>query len=141
MRSSQSIYRYTRKVHAYAAESSLFAKRLSFGLSIPGNATPEFVTSGVGLEWKLRVEFATARMVEGAAHDDGDEEDEEQKSDKWVQQPQLEMLEETSTDDRGTVLRGVERMHAETFEVSVPIRVYGAVVGGKGEYDIEELNI
>jgi hypothetical protein len=142
MRSSQSIYRYTRKVHAYAAESSLFAQRLSFGLSIPGNATPEFVTSGVGLEWKLRVEFATTRMVEGATDvDDDEEEDEEQKSEKWVQQLQPELLEETSTDDRGAVLRGVEKMHAETFEVSVPVRVYGAVVGGKGEHDVEELNI
>jgi len=141
MRSSQSIYRYTRKVHAYAVESSLFAKRLSFGLSIPGNATPEFVTSGVGLEWKLRVEFATARMVEGATDNDCEEEDEEQKTEKWPEQPQLELLEETSVDDRGTVLRGVERMHAETFEVSVPVRVYGAVVGGRGECDVEELNI
>ena len=148
MRSPQSIYRYTRKVHAYAAESSFFAKRLSFGLSIPGNATPEFVTSGVGLEWKLRVEFAIARMVEGAANVDDEEEEEEddddeeeQKSEKWLQQLQLELLEETSTDDRGAVLRGVERMHAETFEVSVPVRIYGTVVGGKGEYDVEELSI
>jgi RAB6A-GEF complex partner protein 2 len=134
MRSSQSLYRYTRKVHAYAAESALFARRLSFSLSIPPSATPEFVTSGISLEWRVRVEFVTPR-VSGVVV--GEEE---------AEGPRLEdvcedLLEEVSRDARGRILQGVETLRVETFEVAVPIRVYGAVVGGVGESDVEALVI
>ncbi|KAF2432092.1 Rgp1-domain-containing protein [Tothia fuscella] len=130
MRSPTSIYRYTRKVHAYAAESALFAKRLSFSLGIPGNATPEFDTSGVSLEWKLRIEFVTprVRLEEHEEHGEGDG----GRGDGGL-------FEEVGRDDRGVVLQGVERLMVETFEVSVPIRVFGGNVGGRGEWDVEGL--
>jgi hypothetical protein len=124
MRSPASVYRYTRKVHAYASESALFAKRLSFALSVPASATPEFETSGVNLEWRLRIEFVTPRVTldhggEGEGFD--------------------ELLEEVGRDDRGVMLQGVERLGVETFEVSLPVRVFGENVGGMGEWDVDGL--
>jgi hypothetical protein len=113
LRSNASIYRVTRKIHAAFSENALFAQRLSFSPTIPPNSTPEFITSGVSLEWKLRIEFMTPRLT----REDGEETN-------WG-----ELLEEISSDDRGAILAAVERLPSESFEVQVPIRVYGAVSG------------
>jgi hypothetical protein len=121
MRSGASIYRYTRKVHAYDASSALFATRLSFALGIPGSGTPEFVTSGVGLEWRVRVEFVTPRVSVGRLGE--------------------ELLEEVEEDERGVVLQGVEGVKVETFGVEVPIKVFAGGGGRKGEWDVESLPV
>ncbi|KAF1997682.1 Rgp1-domain-containing protein, partial [Amniculicola lignicola CBS 123094] len=121
LRSNASIYRVTRKIHASFSENALFAQRLTFSPTIPPNATPEFITSGVGLEWKLRVEFITPRLM----YEDGEEAG-------WDG-----LLEEVVRDDRGVVCAAVERLPCESFEVMVPVRVYGAV-SGKGEGAEEE---
>lgn len=125
LRSNASIHRVTRKVHASFSENALYAQRLSFAPTIPPNATPEFITSGVSLEWKLRVEFITPRLV----HEDGEEA-------YWD-----ELLEELSSDDRGIILAAAERLPAESFEVQVPVRVYGAVSGNSESSDEEGLPI
>jgi hypothetical protein len=125
MRSPASIYRYTRKVHAYDAANALFARRLSFSLGIPSNATPEFVTSGISLDWRIRIEFVTPRLS-GMGREAFDE----------------QLLEEVAEDDRGVVLQGVEGLKVESFEVAVPVRVYGGVTGaGGGEWDVEGLAV
>jgi hypothetical protein len=121
LRSNASIYRVTRKMHASFSENALFAQRLSFFPTIPPNSTPEFITSGVSLEWKLRIEFITPRLL----HEDGEEA-------YWD-----ELLEEVASDDRGVVLAAVERLPAESFEVQVPIRVFGAVSGAEEPPDVE----
>ncbi|KAK5149230.1 hypothetical protein LTR04_007305 [Oleoguttula sp. CCFEE 6159] len=126
MRSSASIHRATRKIHAAYSANALFARRLAFSPSIPHTATPEFITSGVSLEWKLRVEFVTPRL--GAEH----AEDEP---------PGHDLLEEIAKDDRGTVLVAVERLLCESFEVAVPVRVYGAVARGSESVGGEELSV
>ncbi|KAA8618694.1 Rgp1 domain containing protein [Pyrenophora tritici-repentis] len=113
LRSNASIYRVTKKVHASFSENALFAQKLAFSPTIPPNATPEFITSGVSLEWKLRIEFITPRLT----HEDGGQA-------TWD-----DLLEEISSDDRGTILAAAQRLPAESFEVQVPIRVYGAVSG------------
>ncbi|KAF2116953.1 Rgp1-domain-containing protein [Lophiotrema nucula] len=125
LRSNASIHRVTRKSHASFSENALFAQRLSFCPTIPPNATPEFITSGVSLEWKLRVEFITPRLMH--------EEDEEPLWD--------ELLEEIASDDRGVILAAAERLPAESFEVQVPVRVYGAVSGAAEEEDVEGLPV
>jgi len=113
LRSNASIYRVTKKVHASFSENALFARKLAFSPTIPPNATPDFITSGVSLEWKLRVEFITPRLM----HGDGE-------AAAWD-----DLLENMSRDDRGIILAAVQRLPAESFEVHVPIRVYGAVSG------------
>lgn len=125
LRSNASIYRVTRKVHASYSENALFAQRLAFSPTIPPNSTPEFITSGVSLEWKLRVEFITPRLL----HEDGEEA-------YWD-----DLLEEVSSDDRGVILAAAERLPAESFEVQVPVRVYGAVSGGVEQMDEEGLAV
>ncbi len=57
LRSEASVARVTRRVWSTGSEACLFARRVVFGPTIPAAATPEFVTSGVGLEWKVKLEF------------------------------------------------------------------------------------
>lgn len=126
LRSNASIYRVTRKVHASFSENALCAQRLSFSPTIPPNSTPEFITSGVSLEWKLRIEFITPRLVH---HDDG------------LEVYYDDLLEEVVRDDRGVILAAAERLPAESFEVQVPVRVYGAVTGAPEAPDEEGLPV
>ena len=113
LRSRASIHRVTRRIIASQSESTLFAKKVVFSPMIPSNATPEFVTSGVNLEWKLRFEFITSQTRDGAELDDGLD----------------DLLEEVAKDDRGTVMAAVQGLPCETFDVTVPLRVYGATAG------------
>jgi hypothetical protein len=115
LRSNASIYRVTKKTHASFSENALFARKLAFAPTIPPNATPEFITSGVSLEWRLRVEFVTPRVT---PREDGEEEA------GWE-----DLLEEVGRDDRGVILAAAQRLPAESFPVQIPIRVYGAVSG------------
>ena len=82
-----------------------------------------FITSGVSLEWKLRIEFITPRLT----FEDGEEAE-------WN-----ELLEEISSDDRGIILAAIERLPCESFEVAVPVRVYGAVSGSSDSSNVEGL--
>jgi hypothetical protein len=115
LRSGSSIQRVTRKVHSSMRENSLFARSVSFSLAVPAHATPTFETTGVSLLWRLRVEFTTERQAaqiswpEDEGHERGGE-----------------LLEEIGRDERGKSLLARERLMAETFEIAVPLRVYGA---------------
>jgi len=112
LRSEASILRVTRKIHVSHSESTLFARRIVFSPTIPISATPEFITSGVSLDWRVRIEFVTPRLV-------GD----------YGEQSYAELLEEISSDDRGMVLAAAEVLDCESFEIAVPLRVYGALGG------------
>jgi hypothetical protein len=115
LRSGSSIQRVTRKVHASMRENSLFARSVSFSLAVPANATPTFETTGVSLLWRLRVEFTTERQPAQIS---------------WPEDEGLErggeLLEEIGRDERGASLLAKERLMAETFEIAVPLRIYGA---------------
>ncbi|KAK0347111.1 Golgi membrane exchange factor (Ric1p-Rgp1p) subunit [Friedmanniomyces endolithicus] len=124
LRSGSSIRRVTRKSYAALRENTLFARQVPFSLTVPGTATPSFETTGVSLGWRLRVEFTTQReqLQQG-----GGGEVEERGG----------MLEELGRDERGTALIASERLVADTFEVAIPLKVYGAAgvegVGGRSE--------
>lgn len=113
LRSEASILRVTRKVHVSHSESTLFARRIVFSPTIPISATPEFITSGVSLDWRVRIEFVTPRLA-GMAD---------------ISQTYADLLEEVSSDDRGVVFAAAEALDCESFEIAVPIRVYGALSG------------
>lgn len=119
LRSGNSIHRVTRKIHASARESSLFARSISFNLGIPTHATPTFETTGVNLVWKLRVEFTTERQLPFGGQGMLEERTPGQSDGG-------DLLEEIGRDDRGVSLLAKERLNAETFEVAVPVRLYGA---------------
>ncbi|KAL8675977.1 MAG: hypothetical protein Q9186_007454 [Xanthomendoza sp. 1 TL-2023] len=107
LRSSASILRVSRRIFATQHESTISADRVNFNLAIPNSSTPEFITSGVNLEWKLRFEYMTMDQAVG-----GDV---------------PELLEEVVEDERGTVSVAVETMPCETFEVTLPLHVYGGI--------------
>ncbi|KAK3490606.1 Rgp1-domain-containing protein [Neurospora hispaniola] len=236
LRSEASVHRVTRKVLVSSSEATMFAKRVVFTPTIPVTATPEFVTSGVSLEWKVRVEFVVAsaealeRMgqsqVLGQAQGQGmmglgitnigeeeydivsdeeaerngviEEEDEEEEADEAhkgsegkeeeeretrlvkangsaaeggnqksrsrppmlrknqtiserererqrnaMQQQQQQqphpLLEEISRDDRGgLILVAAENLICESFEVAVPLKIYGAVGTGLEKLERDE---
>ncbi|GAB7352810.1 hypothetical protein MBLNU459_g3426t1 [Dothideomycetes sp. NU459] len=141
MRSASSVQRATKKVHAHVAETVLFAQKTYFRLEIPISATPTFETTGVQLVWRVRVEFTTARAAQPSPSRGlgiSEEEDAPLYGEDDTQQGKgtdlgTELLEELGRDERGTVLIARERLAAETFEVALPIRVYGVV----GEFGTE----
>ena len=112
LRSASSIYRATRKIHATHAENTLYCQQTSFTLEIQPNSTPQFVTSGINMEWKLKVEFITSRV------DDNNTE---------TTNNSLNLLEEVANDERGIILAGVETLSCDSFEIAIPITVYGAI--------------
>jgi hypothetical protein len=124
LRSSSSVQRATRKAHAHVSESVLFARKVSFRLEVPTTGTPTFETTGVQLDWRVRIEFVTARVRPKVARGlgIGDDEVEEEPAAALAED---DLLEEVGRDERGMVRIAKERLVAETFEVAVPIRVYG----------------
>ena len=105
LRSRASVHRATRKVYAVSTECTLNASRAPFSFTIPNDATPAFVTSGVQLEWRLRFEFVTGvsgRIMQGE-----------------------DLLEEVLDDERGTTYAAFQELPSESFDVHIPIRVYG----------------
>ena len=114
LRSEASILRVTRKIHVSHSESTLFARRVVFSPTIPVSATPEFITSGVSLDWRIRIEFVTPQLANEEVY--------------------IDLLEEVASDDRGVTLAAAEAIDCESFEIAVPLRVYGAL-GGNAEKD------
>ena len=115
LRSEASILRVTRKTYVSHSESTLFARRVVFSPTIPVSATPEFITSGVSLGWRIRIEFVTPPLANGEVY--------------------AELLEELASDDRGFTLAAAEAIDCESFEVAVPLRVYGALPGNVEQDD------
>lgn len=178
LRSEASVHRATRKVVVSASEAALFARRVVFAPTIPVSATPEFVTSGVSLEWKIRLEFVVSAAAqqrqqeqlqlqlqsddsapggrslprqqskgrggpetEGHGGSGTDESDGSARraSHKRRQRTLHPLLEQVSRDDRGgLVLAALEDLVCESFEVAVPLRVYGAVCNGLERLERDE---
>jgi hypothetical protein len=122
LRSDASIHRVTRKIHASQSESALFAKRLVFSPTIPTNATPTFITSVISLDWTIHVEFVTPRLhITRQGADDGG------------------LLEEIDNDERGVVLAAAEVLECESFEIAIPICVYGASTSSSNKDEYQDL--
>ncbi|KAJ5175858.1 uncharacterized protein N7482_001735 [Penicillium canariense] len=112
VRSNASIHRTTRRIHASLFENTLYATRVVFSPAIPITATPTILTSGVTLDWDLRFEFVTPNM--NGVHSHGPS--------------GIRLLETLSSDDRGKVLSAMEHLGCESFEISIPLTVYGETV-------------
>ncbi|KAJ5645962.1 hypothetical protein N7490_002334 [Penicillium lividum] len=112
VRSNASIHRTTRRIHASLFENTLYATRVVFSPAIPITATPTILTSGVTLDWDLRFEFVTPNLLnENGPGPSG-----------------VNLLESISSDDRGKVLSALEHLGCESFEISIPLTVYGESV-------------
>lgn len=112
LRSNTSIHRATRRIHASFFENTLFATRIVFSPAIPISATPTLLTTGIKLDWDLRFEFVTTH----SKHDK-----DETLSGKGL----LELL---GQDERGSVYSALENLPSESFEVAIPLTVYGETV-------------
>ncbi|KAL9618519.1 MAG: hypothetical protein Q9160_006775 [Pyrenula sp. 1 TL-2023] len=121
LRSTASITRVTRRIHASLSENTLFTKRVAFMPTIPVYMAPTLLTSGVELEWRLRFEFVTTKAAEF------EQEDQQQEIRRF------DLLEEVAQDDRGVTMAAIEAMSCETFEVVIPITVFGDAVQDGGE--------
>ena len=119
LRSSNSIGRVTRRVHASWFERTLCTERTIFSSMIPISATPEFITSGVSLSWKIRFEFVTSLPSDVT---------------------RLRMNENKS-DGRGRIFSAVRDIPCESFEVQVPIRVYGATGETHAQQELSQYTI
>lgn len=99
-------------------------------------ATPDFETRGVGLVWNLRVESTVQRHHQQQPTRVATQQSNSLVSPFRVKHPwrrrrrwrDSQLLEELGTDQRGTALMGREKLPAETFEIAVALRVYGAPV-------------
>ncbi|KAL8651443.1 MAG: hypothetical protein Q9226_004704 [Calogaya cf. arnoldii] len=119
LRSPASLLRASRRIYATQHETTTSAERVFFSLAVPSNSTPEFVTSAVSLEWRLRFEFVTSNQADRGTVGHGAIPD---------------ILEDIAEDERGTVSVAVEAMPCETFEVTVPLHVYGGISQLKEDY-------
>ena len=108
LRSKASIHRAATRIHASQIETTICAKKVLFNPMIPTTSTPEFITSAISLEWSLRFEFVTSRLGDAEEDEDIDE-----------------LMEEVARDERGVVKAAVQGLPCETFDVRVPLRVYG----------------
>lgn len=106
LRSKASIQRVTRRVHASQFEPTINANKVLFNPIIPLTSTPDFITSGINLEWVLRFEFVTSRLSDIGENVEG-------------------LTEEVARDERGSVEAALQALTCETFDVTVPLRVYG----------------
>ncbi|KAL2008736.1 hypothetical protein VTN00DRAFT_6930 [Thermoascus crustaceus] len=111
VRSSASIHRATRRIHASCFENTLFSTRVVFSPAIPITATPTILTSGVNLEWELRFEFVTSSHADDEPGPSG-----------------ARLLEKIGEDDRGQLFSSFENISCESFEISIPVTVYGETV-------------
>ncbi len=125
LRSTNSIHRVTRRVHSSTFENTLYARRIGLHLTIPSTATPTFETTGVSLSWRLKVEFTVQRQAQGLGPEDP------------AYQEDSELMEELGRDERGITLIAKEGLVADSFEIGVPLRIYGSpgtdAAGGEGE--------
>lgn len=112
LRSRTIIQRATRRIHASESICTMFNRRVTFSPTIPLAATPDFVTSGISLEWVLRFEFVTSRKREVDANNE------------WGC-----LFEEVGRDERNIIYSAVQGISCESFDVTVPLRVYGARYG------------
>ncbi|KAL8366058.1 hypothetical protein RB595_004709 [Gaeumannomyces hyphopodioides] len=201
LRSEASVHRVTRRVYATSSEAAMYARRIVFSPTIPVTATPEFVTSGISLEWKVRLEFVVPSTTAAAManhmppppsplpshspnnggggggdndnddeHDNNDDDDDDSDTgSRRTERAPLAtpggnsnsnsnsygyyaggggqqqhgghhpLLEEVARDDRGgLVLVAAETLPCESFEVAVPLRVYGAVCSGLERLERDE---
>lgn len=113
LRSRTSIQRATRRIHVSESICTMFNRRVTFSPTIPPAATPDFVTSGISLEWVLRFEFVTSRTKRELNADND-----------WDC-----LFEEVGRDERNVIYSAVQGFPCESFDVTVPLRVYGARCG------------
>lgn len=155
IRSAQSVERVTRRVWARNSDCTIGAGRCAWNFQVPVAGTPSFATTGVGVEWCIRVEIVVGvqpkQQAEPVADEPGPADHPDEEYDNHIADAQTEtdnlaadvpvkslprisntLLEVVEADERGALLAPKVRFQCESFEVVIPIRVFGAAVGAWG---------
>jgi len=125
IRSTQSVERATRRSWARMIDSTFWSKKCVLNTQIPSTATPTFSTTGIGLDWCIRVEFIVAKHSDEEREGDDTTNDVQGDARRKVER----LMDEVNSDERGTTLSAASYLACESFEITVPIRVFGAAVG------------
>ena len=134
IRSDASIRRATRKIHSSFFENTLYATRVVVSPAVPISATPTILTTGINLEWELRFEFVTASNTPAPRGTDTAVSSTTTSLDSGGLEtaPRFasgaSLLEPLSQDDRGVSLASLENLSCESFEIAIPLTVYGETV-------------
>ncbi|OZJ05190.1 hypothetical protein BZG36_02424 [Bifiguratus adelaidae] len=99
LKSKESVQRTSRKIHAQHHEFCANTARTSFTLAVPSLATPDFKTTGVRLQWHLRIEFITSKDT-----------------------PYFTI----NRDDRHRQSQVAQELSASSFDCIIPVTVYGS---------------
>ena len=134
LRSSASTERATRRIWGRSVESVPWCRRVVCAWQVPVGSTSTFSTTGVSVDWCVRVEFVIGSSSRGMLKElerevaaEGATRDVEGSGSKGLSRAEY-LLEEVSKDERGAVFAAAQRLPCESFEVAVPIKVFGAAV-------------
>ncbi|RUS17913.1 reduced growth phenotype protein 1 [Jimgerdemannia flammicorona] len=97
MRPVEQILRISRRTHAEHHESCLNTRRTAFALPIPLTGSPDFTTTGVRLQWHLRIEFVTG-----------------------TDEPFVAI----NTDDRHRHYQAIQDVEVSSFDCLIPVKMY-----------------
>lgn len=146
VRSAASIARVTRRIYSSWSGNALFSRRAVFSPTIPVTGAPTFITSGVELSWAIRLEFGVVKSTTAPRSTDEAEPDEQGEpaedaplhDENRPEQDSMEatqLFEDIVKDERGVVSIAVEKLDCESFEVIIPVTVYGDIVPNTGDKD------
>ncbi|CAO3611927.1 unnamed protein product [Cunninghamella blakesleeana] len=114
LRSPQYLTRVSRKCHSEFHSFCLNNRRLAFSLPIPTTASPEFQTTGVKLQYYLKLEFITNNQLKNNNDTDS-----------------LSPISYLSihVDERHRFFQSQQDVQVSTFDCQIPIKIYGSPNG------------
>ncbi|KAI9319707.1 Rgp1-domain-containing protein [Dichotomocladium elegans] len=115
LRQPHQIARISRKCYAEHHSFCLSHQRLSFSLPIPTIASPEFQTTGVKLQYYIKLEFIVSQKAVQAS-----------TPATSTASPSFIPI---NVDERHRHYQAAQNINVSTFDCQIPIRVYGAPGG------------
>ncbi|CAO3642582.1 unnamed protein product [Cunninghamella echinulata] len=114
LRTPQYITRVSKKCHSEFHSFCLNNRRLAFSLPIPTTASPEFQTTGVKLQYYLKLEFITNNQVKN-------------NNDTETLSPKSYLS--INVDERHQYFQSQQNIPVSTFDCQIPIKIYGSPNG------------
>ncbi|KAJ2962093.1 hypothetical protein NQZ79_g2810 [Umbelopsis isabellina] len=126
LKSQQQTKKITRRIHSEHHEFCLNTRRVAFSLPVPVTATPDFQTTGVKLQYFLRLEFLTG--IQRTVIPDPSSPDQIEKENVPSYLP-------INVDGRHKHYQAAQEVDVSSFDCTIPLRIYGASGGiDKGIY-------
>ncbi|KAG5437504.1 hypothetical protein PCANB_000932 [Pneumocystis canis] len=113
--SKANISQTTRKIYDSYSETTLYASRIQFKLTIPNTASPSFKTSEISLLWIIRLEMTVPLLVNNQQN--------QSKSSVDISTTE-KLLIESYRDYRGTHYSASSSLECEAFDCVIPITIF-----------------